>query len=105
LELDAKAMIISDVALEKNGARTPLKYTYKDDILKISLDKTYQKNQDYTVYIKYVARPNEVKQKGSAAINDAKGLYFINAQGKDLINLHKSGLKVKPNLLLVGFQP
>ena len=83
LELDAKAMIISDVALEKNGARTPLKYTYKDDILKISLDKTYQKNQDYTVYIKYVARPNEVKQKGSAAINDAKGLYFINAQGKD----------------------
>lgn len=83
LELDAKAMIISDVALEKNGARTPLKYTYKDDILKISLDKTYQKNQDYTVYIKYVARPNEVKQQGSAAINDAKGLYFINAQGKD----------------------
>ena len=24
-----------------------------------------------------------MKQKGSAAINDAKGLYFINAQGKD----------------------
>ncbi len=83
LELDAKAMIISDVALEKNGARSPLKYTYKDDVLKISLDKTYQKNQDYTVYIKYVARPNEVKQEGSTAINDAKGLYFINAQGKD----------------------
>ncbi len=83
LELDAKAMIISEVALEKNGAKTPLKYDYKNDILKISLDKTYQKNQDYTVYIKYVARPNEVKQKGSAAINDAKGLYFINAQGKD----------------------
>lgn len=83
LELDAKGMIISDVALEKNGARTPLKFDYKDDVLKITLDKTYQKNQDYTVYIKYVARPNEVKQKGSAAINDAKGLYFINAQGKD----------------------
>ena len=83
LVLDAKGMIINEVALEKNGARTPLKYDYKEDILKISLDKTYQKNQDYTVYIKYVARPNEVKQKGSAAINDAKGLYFINAQGKD----------------------
>ncbi len=83
LELDAKGMLISEVALEKNGARTPLKYDYKDDILKITLDKIYQKNQDYTVYIKYVARPNEVKQKGSAAINDAKGLYFINAQGKD----------------------
>lgn len=83
LELDAKSMIINEVALEKNGARTPLKFDYKNDVLKISLDKTYQKNQDYTVYIKYVAKPNEVKQKGSAAINDAKGLYFINAQGKD----------------------
>ena len=83
LVLDAKGMIINEVALEKNGARTPLKYDYKEDILKISMDKTYQKNQDYTVYIEYVARPNEVKQKGSAAINDAKGLYFINAQGKD----------------------
>jgi aminopeptidase N len=40
--------------------------------LKITLDKTYQKNQDYTVYIKYTARPNEVKQEGSMAINDAK---------------------------------
>ena len=60
LVLDAKGMIINEVALEKNGARTPLKYDYKEDIVKISLDKTYQKNQDYTVYIKYVARPNEV---------------------------------------------
>ena len=40
-------------------------------------------------------RPNEVKTKGSAAINDAKGLYFINAQGKMRINLHKSGLKIE----------
>lgn len=38
---------------------------------------------DYTVYIKYTARPNEVKQRGSSAISDAKGLYFINAQGKE----------------------
>lgn len=83
LELDAKSMLIAEVSLEKNGSRSPLKYTYKDDILKIALDKTYEKNQDYTVYIKYVARPNEVIQQGSAAINDAKGLYFINAQGKD----------------------
>src|SRR5690606_9980415 len=39
--------------------------------------------EEYTIYIKYTARPNEVKQEGSAAITDAKGLYFINAQGKD----------------------
>lgn len=83
LVLDAKGMLIHEVALDKNGAKSPLKFDYKNDVLKITLDKTYQKNQDYTVYIKYTARPNEVKQEGSQAISDAKGLYFINAQGKD----------------------
>lgn len=83
LTLDAKAMLIHEVALDNNGKKSPLKYDYKDDILKISLDKTYQKNQEYTVYIKYTSRPNEVKQQGSMAINDAKGLYFINPQGTD----------------------
>ncbi|AZA77508.1 M1 family peptidase [Chryseobacterium sp. G0186] len=83
LILDAKGMLIHEVALDNNGKKSPLKYEYKDDILKISLDKTYQKNQDYTVYIKYTSRPNEVKQQGSMAINDAKGLYFINAQGTE----------------------
>ncbi|NML72262.1 M1 family metallopeptidase [Chryseobacterium sp. RP-3-3] len=83
LTLDAKGMLIHEVALDNNGKRSPLKYEYKDEILKITLDKTYQKNQEYTVYIKYTARPNEVKQKGSMAINDAKGLYFVNAQGQD----------------------
>ncbi|MGZ5264822.1 MAG: M1 family metallopeptidase, partial [Kaistella sp.] len=83
LVLDAKAMLIHEVALDKNGTKTPLKYAYKDDMLRITLDKTYNRNQDYTVYIKYTARPNEVRDKGSAAITDAKGLYFVNAQGKD----------------------
>lgn len=83
LVLDAKGMLIHEVALDKNGSKSPLKFDYKNDELKITLDKTYQKNQDYTVYIKYTARPNEVKQEGSDAISDAKGLYFINAQGKD----------------------
>jgi len=82
LVLNAKAMLIHEVALDKNGAKSPLKYEYKDDMLKINLDKNYNRNQDYTVYIKYTARPNEVTTKGSAAISDAKGLYFINAQGK-----------------------
>ena len=83
LVLNAKGMLIHEVALDKNGSKSPLKYEYKDDLLKINLDKTYNRNQDYTVYIKYTARPNEVSQRGSAAISDAKGLYFINAQGKD----------------------
>lgn len=83
LVLNAKAMLIHEVALDTRGKLKPLKYTYNNDILNIQLDKTYNRHQDYTVYIKYTARPNEVKAEGSAAINDAKGLYFINAQGKD----------------------
>lgn len=83
LELDAKAMLIHEVALENNGKRTPLKYTYTNDILNITLDKNYQKSQDYTVYISYTARPKLVKPGASAAITDNKGLYFINPQSKE----------------------
>jgi aminopeptidase N len=47
------------------------------------LDKTYTAKESYTIYIKYIARPNEYKGKGSEAIRDAKGLYFINPLGTD----------------------
>ena len=83
LVLNAKAMLIHEVALDNKGTKSPLKYEYKDDLLKINLDKIYNRDQDYTIYIKYTARPNEIKDKGGKAITDAKGLYFINAQGKE----------------------
>ncbi|MBA5629375.1 M1 family metallopeptidase [Moheibacter lacus] len=83
LTLDAKAMLIHDVELVKGNAKSKLKFTNDDQQLFIDLDKTYKRNEEYTLYIKYTARPNEVKQAGSAAITDAKGMYFINAQGTD----------------------
>ncbi len=83
LVLDAKAMIIHEVSLVSGGTKKKLNFTNDEWNLFIDLDKTYKRNQEYTVYIKYTARPNEVKQEGSAAINDAKGMYFINAQGED----------------------
>ncbi|WP_336963950.1 M1 family metallopeptidase [Chryseobacterium contaminans] len=79
LILDAKGMLIHEIAMDREGSRIPLKYHYSDNILRINLDKTYQQNQDYTVYIKYTSRPNVVEEQGSPA----KGLYFINADGKD----------------------
>ena len=79
LLLDAKAMIIHTV--EMNTKK--LNYHYDNFVLKIELPKEYKRNEEYTVYIKYTARPEKVKQKGSAAITDAKGLYFINADGSD----------------------
>jgi len=77
--LDAKAMLISKVML--NGKALP--YTYKKNKLAITLPKTYKKGENYTLYIKYTARPEDVKQHGSAAITDAKGLYFIDPDGTD----------------------
>ncbi len=83
LNLDAKGMDIHQVGLMRNNKTTSLKYTYDGLIIKIQLDKTYKPAEKYTVFIKYTAKPNEFKSKGSAAINDAKGLYFINPLGKD----------------------
>ena len=83
LELDAKGMLIHDVAIVKNGKNEVLLYDYDGMILRILLNKTYKYNEQYTVYISYTAKPDEYTGKGSAAITDAKGLYFINPRGEE----------------------
>ena len=83
LTLDAKGMDIKEVAIKNGISNVPLKYRYDSTQLHITLDKTYKGGENYTVYINYVARPNDLKAEGSAAITDAKGLYFINATGAD----------------------
>ena len=83
LLLDAKGMDIKEVAMMKGSAKTKLKYDYDGMQLRITLDRTYNGGENYTVYIDYTSKPNELKVKGSAAITDAKGLYFINPKGED----------------------
>lgn len=83
LQLDAKGMNIYQVAIVKAGKNIPLKYQYDSLFLNIQLDKTYKKGERYTVYIDYTAKPNEFRANGSAAITDAKGLYFINPKGEE----------------------
>ncbi|MCR5887894.1 M1 family peptidase [Hymenobacter sp. J193] len=79
LRLDAKGMDIKTVALVSGDQQQALKYDYSDkQNLRINLGKTVAPGTAYTVYIEYTAKPDELKTKGSAAINDAKGLYFIN---------------------------
>lgn len=77
LELDARKFIIHRVALLKKDTIT-LPYTYDENIIRIDLKKMYTRNDTFTIFIDYTARPNEITQEGSAAISDAKGLYFIN---------------------------
>ena len=83
LLLDAKGMDIHEITIVEGGVKKKLNYVYDSLQLKISLDKTYTAQQNYTVYIKYTAKPNEYMAKGSQAITDAKGLYFINPLGTD----------------------
>ena len=79
ITLDANSMIIHQVSLNNQN----LDFNYDEYDLIIDLPKTYQKGEEFTIYIKYTARPEKVKDKGSKAITDAKGLYFINADGID----------------------
>ena len=77
--LDANAMIIHEVKMNN----IKLKYNYNEYDLIINLPKTYQKNEEFTVYIKYTSQPEKAKDKTTQLITDAKGLYFINADGID----------------------
>ena len=74
LVLDAKGFDIHSVQINQRDAE----YGYDNLFLTIDLDKEYTREESYSVTIKYTAKPNELNVKGSQAISDAKGLYFIN---------------------------
>jgi hypothetical protein len=65
VQLDAKGMDIKTVALVKGNRNKPLKYTYDGMFLNIRLDKTYKGGEPYTIYIDYVAKPDELKGKAA----------------------------------------
>src|SRR5215203_3257914 len=83
LLLDAKGMDIKQVAVVRGSKITPVKYTYDGLFLHIDLDRKYKGVEEYTIYVDYIAKPDEFQAKGSAAITDAKGLYFINPRGEE----------------------
>ena len=82
LTLDAKNFDILAVTLVPSN--TPLKYKYNNEQLTIQLDKTYTRKEEFSVAIKYTAKPDDQDSfGGSAAITSDKGLYFINAAGSE----------------------
>ena len=82
LELDAKGFEIKEVALVTGQNKTKLNYTYAKNLIDIQLDKMYTRDETYSVYIEYIARPEQLPDRGSEAISESKGLYFINVDGK-----------------------
>jgi aminopeptidase N len=99
LFLDARGMEIKELSVisktnQINSSatgtfvnRSNLTYKYENDSLKITLDKTYTKNEQYTIYVDYVAKPNELASGGSNAIMSDKGLYFVNPKGEDYLKM------------------
>lgn len=83
LTLDAKGMDVKEISIVQGKTKTPLKYTNDGQQLFITLNRKYKSTENYIIFIDYTAKPDELKVKGSKAITDAKGLYFINPDGKD----------------------
>lgn len=84
LTLDAKGFEIKEVALMKNGAKSPLSYTYDENAyINITLDKEYKAGEKYQIFVDYVAKPNDLEVVAGTAITDERGLYFINPLGEE----------------------
>ncbi len=81
--LDANGFRINSVSLVGKDDRQPLRYTYDGKKLTVKLDKVYNKDQNYTVYIDYVAMPNKLKVGQDIASAGDRGFYFINKDGKE----------------------
>ncbi|HET6228245.1 MAG TPA: M1 family aminopeptidase [Bacteroidia bacterium] len=83
LDLDARGMEIKQVTLLNAGVEKKLEYTYTDNVIHVNLDKTYQNNEEYRIFVEYISKPDELQKGGSEAIRDDRGLYFINPDGSD----------------------
>jgi aminopeptidase N len=84
--LDAKGFDIKQIGrVTVNGTVQPLSYTYPNNLqLHIALDKNYTRNDTITIYVDYVARPDDLVAKYPEQFTyENKGLYFINADGDD----------------------
>lgn len=84
LTLDAKGMEFKKIVLLKGNQQVPLKYEYDDWQLRIKLDKSYKAGESYTIYIDYIAKPDEFEEKyAKGAMLGIKGMYFINPKGEE----------------------
>lgn len=80
--LDAKGFDLHEVVLVGKQNR-PLGYNYNGEQIRIGLGRTFTRDEELTLRIRYTAKPNELQTQGSAAITDRRGLYFINPTGED----------------------
>lgn len=83
LELDAQSFTIHKVAMMTAKGEQPLTYTYDNKLLTIDLGKIYTAKDTYQIWIDYTARPYEREAGIGQAVTSDRGLFFINADGKE----------------------
>jgi aminopeptidase N len=76
--LDARGMEIKQVALLENGQSTPLKFSYDGLSIAIHLNRPWRRHESYTIYIDYIAKPNELTFADNTLSKYNRGLYFVN---------------------------
>ena len=81
--IDARGFKLNKVALKKGEELADLKYAYDGRDINIILPEEMQSADSAELFIDYIAMPDKIEVKGSAAITEDKGLYFINSSGED----------------------
>jgi aminopeptidase N len=84
-QLDARGMEIRSIRLADPAAKdsiTPV-WKYEEDVITVQLGRTFSRKETFTLVIDYVAKPNELRKGGSAAISDDRGLFFIDPDDTD----------------------
>lgn len=79
LVLDAKGMEIKSLSLKDNS----IDFEYDGRKIFIPFQKTFTREDTINIVVEYTAKPYERETGGSEAIEENRGLYFINADGSD----------------------
>lgn len=83
LVLDAVYFNLYRVAIINKSDTSNLKFSYDSLEIKIQLDKIYERNEEFTIFIDYTANPEKIANTGNRIFKDTKGLYFINPLGNN----------------------
>lgn len=83
LVLDGKGFDLRKIEVFLNNKALPFTQSYDGKKISLFFNQFISKQESIRVEIDYTAKPNDLPAGGSEAITKDKGLFFINADGKD----------------------
>lgn len=81
-ELDAKGMKIRQVYVVNASGFIPVEYDYDNWTIDIQLNRVYNVDEQFTIFIEYTAHPYDLEAKG-INLSAGKGMYFIDPLDKN----------------------